>query len=255
MVLTFPVLLSHREHSILPHPHDVHETHKPRNNEDRSYSAWLLLLSISGVLASLYFIYAEHQLSTLCPLCTIVHFISFLTLYIFCRSFINHVPRSIESFWFSFRFLTRMRIFLVFGLFTVFLFWSGLVDGESEDLIRANDQIATCISTQGLVMYGSPACSHCQQQKAKFGVSFDRILFVSCDDPIGKFSCEKRNVTAYPTWIKHLIRYPTPRGTWEQSTYELAQFFDEDLSVPRLVGVQSIATLVRTAGCIHLVEQ
>lgn len=61
------------------------------------------------------------------------------------------------------------------------------------------DKFAQCLTDKGAVMYGAKWCSHCQEQKAVFGKSFQYINYVECPDNIQV--CIDKGVQGYPTWI------------------------------------------------------
>ena len=61
------------------------------------------------------------------------------------------------------------------------------------------------LSESGAVFYGASWCPHCQQQKAMFGASANRLPYVECS-PGGRSgpaarSCLSAGVNTYPTWI------------------------------------------------------
>src|SRR4030042_1598509 len=60
------------------------------------------------------------------------------------------------------------------------------------------DNFAKCLTEDGVVMYGSVTCPHCQNQKKVFGDSFQYIDYVECsEDPT---QCNKNGVQFVPTW-------------------------------------------------------
>ncbi len=69
-----------------------------------------------------------------------------------------------------------------------------------------NDALAQCLTDNGVVMYGTEWCSHCQNQKEAFGDSFSLINYVDCDK--SSAVCEAAGVTGYPTWIVNGESYP-----------------------------------------------
>lgn len=60
-------------------------------------------------------------------------------------------------------------------------------------------EFAQCLSDEGLVMYGTDWCPHCQDQKQMFEDAFEFIEFVNCD--FNKTTCQSLGVTGYPTWF------------------------------------------------------
>jgi hypothetical protein len=68
------------------------------------------------------------------------------------------------------------------------------------------DQFAQCLTENDATMYGTEWCSHCKNQKASFGSSFEYIYFVDCDRD--KDECLKAGVSGYPTWQIDGENYP-----------------------------------------------
>lgn len=88
------------------------------------------------------------------------------------------------------------------------------------------DAFAQCLGEKGAVFYGAFWCSHCQEQKALFGRSADKLPYHECSAPDGQSqlsSCDEVGIKTYPTWI-------------------LA-------GGERLNGVQQFATLAEKTGC------
>jgi len=77
------------------------------------------------------------------------------------------------------------------------------------------DAVAKCMTANGVVMYGTGWCTHCQAQKHMFGNSFQYIHFVDCD--ANTQTCKDVGVQGYPTWAINGSLYPG-----EQSMYLLA---------------------------------
>lgn len=92
----------------------------------------------------------------------------------------------------------------------------------SITLVSCNklDYFAQCLTDQGLVMYGSAACTHCNDQKDMFKDSFKLINYTDCGLLPDK--CKQLNITGYPTWIADDVQY---------------------------AGVQTISTLKLISGC------
>jgi len=63
------------------------------------------------------------------------------------------------------------------------------------------DALAKCLTQKGAVMYGASWCSHCADQKALFGDSFQYVTYVECAEGDGQAqACKDAGVTAYPAW-------------------------------------------------------
>lgn len=64
------------------------------------------------------------------------------------------------------------------------------------------DDFAKCLSGNGVRMYGSHLCSHCNNQKALFGASWKFVNYVECaTTPAGEAACSGAGIRAYPTWV------------------------------------------------------
>ena len=95
-----------------------------------------------------------------------------------------------------------ITIAVVLGLH---LHFSGLFNpaaGPEDPYLKG---LATHLSARGAIFYGAYWCPHCQQQKAMFAASVDRLPYVECT-PDGRhgavsLACRDANIADYPTWI------------------------------------------------------
>jgi glutaredoxin len=55
------------------------------------------------------------------------------------------------------------------------------------------------MTENGITMYGTERCSHCQNQKALFGDAFANVSYVDCD--ADRQACLDAGVRGFPTWI------------------------------------------------------
>jgi glutaredoxin len=78
------------------------------------------------------------------------------------------------------------------------------------------DEFAKYLTEEGVKMYGTEWCSHCQNQKKLFGSSFQYIDFIDCDE--NRQECLDAGVSGYPTWKINNQNYPG-----EQSFERLTQ--------------------------------
>lgn len=69
---------------------------------------------------------------------------------------------------------------------------------KKESAVSQLDIFAKCLSEKGAIMYGADWCSHCQNQKEKFGASFQYISYVEC--PNNPKQCLDAGAESYPTW-------------------------------------------------------
>jgi hypothetical protein len=66
------------------------------------------------------------------------------------------------------------------------------------------DAFAQCLTAKGAKMYGAYWCPHCDQQKEKFGSSFQYAPYVECGIKGSRAAaqvCVDANVKHYPTWV------------------------------------------------------
>lgn len=65
-------------------------------------------------------------------------------------------------------------------------------------------EFGKCLTENGVKMYGTFWCPHCQNQKAMFGkLGFAEVDYIECDPrgPNQKAAlCESRGIDGYPTW-------------------------------------------------------
>ena len=74
--------------------------------------------------------------------------------------------------------------------------------GPEDPYLRG---LAERLSDSGARFYGASWCPHCQQQKALFGASEERLPYVECS-PSGRqgptaSSCVSAGIRTYPTWV------------------------------------------------------
>ena len=83
------------------------------------------------------------------------------------------------------------------------------------------NEFAQCLTDAGVSMGGTDWCSHCSDQKAMFGNSFEFIDYHNCD--FEESWCTEHGITGFPTWV----------------------FSDG----PNRPGVQQLRTLADLSGC------
>ena len=87
---------------------------------------------------------------------------------------------------------------------------------------EAIDAFAKCLTEEGVKMYGSITCGHCNNNKLLFGSSFQYINYIECH-PRGENEqselCLAENIEYVPAW-----EFPDgTRETGEKNFYELAE--------------------------------
>src|SRR5262245_49255391 len=67
-----------------------------------------------------------------------------------------------------------------------------------------NDSFAKCLASKNVKMYGLYWCSHCADQKRKFGASFRYIPYVECASDADPHeltpACRAAGVREFPSW-------------------------------------------------------
>jgi len=70
------------------------------------------------------------------------------------------------------------------------------------------DNLANCLTKEGVKFYGAFWCPHCHAQKQEFGKSATLLPYIECSNPDGQSqdqTCNDANITTYPTW-----QFPNP---------------------------------------------
>ena len=119
---------------------------------------------------------------------------------------------SVTSKWFALA--ASSLTLIVAGLLVYFLVFAGSAPDSPEG------RLASCLSDQGVTMYGLPTCPHCQDQKDKFGDSFKYVDYVNCSK--NRDECVNQGIETVPAWI-----------------------IDGEM----IVGVQELDELAKKAGC------
>ncbi len=87
-----------------------------------------------------------------------------------------------------------------------------------------NDAFALCLKDRGIKMYGAYWCPHCQDQKDKFGASFEYAPYVECgvkgDVKAVNPVCKDDGIKHYPTW-----QFP-PTGERVERVFTLEELSD-----------------------------
>jgi len=161
----------------------------------RTYLVPLFLWSLFGVLSSIFFIIAEFILKAICPLCTVVHIISFIVI-ILSILLLNSQKTNIRILDLK-QLKTILTIIIIINLLP-FLFFN-TVQAEQN-----YDDFAQCLTDSGLVIYSSSQCGACAYQEELFGESFGLINLVECNPSAEDYNqelCDARFISATPTWI------------------------------------------------------
>lgn len=85
---------------------------------------------------------------------------------------------------------------LAVAIIVVIVFWLAGSGGKVE---AGTVELAACLASKNITMYGADWCSHCQNEKKAFGDAFKRVPYVECPDNPQK--CIDAGIKGYPTWI------------------------------------------------------
>lgn len=91
--------------------------------------------------------------------------------------------------------------------------------------------LAVCLASKNITMYGADWCPHCQNEKKAFGDAFKQIPYVECPDNPQK--CIDAGIKGYPTWV------------WPDGYSPVGLL----IKGKRLEGEQGIENLARESGC------
>ena len=175
----------------------------------------LLTWSILGIVSVIYLVIAEIILQALCPYCTLVHVLTIIT---FILSLILFKKSSPGPSWKSI--LPWLIAAALVTLVPVVLY--NLPNNDQN-----YDQLAQCLTDNGVTMYGSFRCGVCAKTKALFGNSFQYINEVECH-PQGPNAqtelCLAKNISGTPTWIIERNGEEIKRYTGFLSPAEVAVF-------------------------------
>jgi hypothetical protein len=87
-----------------------------------------------------------------------------------------------------------------------------------------HDAFARCLKNRGVRMYGAYWCPHCQEQKEKFGASFEYAPYTECGIQGNLHGiaqvCKDEGIKHYPTW-----QFP-PTGERVERIFSLEQLSD-----------------------------
>jgi hypothetical protein len=88
-------------------------------------------------------------------------------------------------------------------IWSIILIIIAIVAFYSLSTSNTNENFAQCLTDEGIKLYGTYWCSHCANQKAMFGSSFENINYIECSLPerAGQTQeCIDANIDVYPTW-------------------------------------------------------
>lgn len=188
------------------------------------YLTAILLWSFLGVLFIVYMVIAEIILGAICPFCTVIHILTLIIFYYSIQLFrdIQVIPE-IGSFIYNMRYvLVSVFIACMLPIFVAGTY----VEPPAQELVL---DLASCVTSKHIKMFGADSCGHCQHQKKIFGESFAQIEYIDCyKTEEGKKACKDHEIQNFPTWVK---------------------FDASGNEVERVKGVQSLEKMEIFSGC------
>eukprot|EP00667_Euglena_gracilis_P017492 EG_transcript_18455 len=167
---------------------------------------FLMAWSIAGVGFVLYFVLAEVLVGAVCVVCTAVHALTAATAYLtrtLCQQAgvspnpIDHAP--LLQRWLSG--LSLLALLLILG-FNTMGSTTEAPSAKPAPLAFDLDALAKCIRDRGFVLFSSPSCVHCQEQRALLGPAVELVPTTECSGE-GLTACVVRhNIQALPTWLQ-----------------------------------------------------
>ncbi len=91
--------------------------------------------------------------------------------------------------------VTLMIIVLLVAMLYFFTDWFSMITGYSVSEGEKTN-VAQCLASKEVVMYGTDSCKYCKKQKSLFGDSFGFINYVECSANVK--ACI--GLEGYPAW-------------------------------------------------------
>lgn len=192
--------------------------------KDKVVVALMLGWSVIGALFVVYMIIAEIILQALCPACTVVHVVVFITL-LLSAAIYKAEKRKLKFQVLLERAKPWIGSIIFINIIPILIF--NLPSSDTGN----HDALAQCLTEKGMRMYSSIYCASCRSQEKSFGESFQYIDNVEChpkgENPQTEL-CLERGLKDTPTWILE----------------------KDGVEVKRLQGYRKLKTLAEFAGCL-----
>jgi len=193
------------------------------NDRVAYFTTALLLWSSLGLGFIVYMVYGEYQLGAICIFCTLVHIITLVIFYLVLQLYLDMSARPSAG---TFLYSMRNVIIIVFlvCIIPVFLFnmrgpappllvKTGGSTGASSDESASKGgsdpwtDLAKCLTSKNIKMFGSDSCGACRNQKALFGDAFKHVDYTDCGSKSSQNqkACEDNKIDRYPTWIQFSV--------------------------------------------------
>ncbi len=178
----------------------------------RKPASWTMVLfvAVSGFAISAYLtVVSVVEIEATCPYC-LTSFCIMTTLMIL--ALVRQPPNWTTS-------LKEALVIAALLIGGLHLHYSGVFDAAAGPEDPQLQALAIHLAEKGVKFYGAYWCPRCQEQKAMFEASAERLPYVECSSggrgsPLTK-ACAAEKVKSYPTWIigeRRLTGLQTPRS-------------------------------------------
>lgn len=163
-----------------------------------NYIGFIFYLNTFGVVFIFYLISAEVYLGALCPFCTVLHILQFISMWFAYKLYNSqkNMPSIFDVFW-------NMKGWIILFCLINFIplvYFNMSETVSSDEVIVLNPDFSQCITHSGWRFYGLSGCGWCAKQKELFGETMDKIVFIDCK--VASEDCDLLEVDGYPTWIQ-----------------------------------------------------
>ncbi len=172
--------------------------------DDRDVAAAYAVYQVIGLLSVVYFIVGEVVLGAVCPLCTGVHIIVLLNLFLSLKIVRLRAPTFSPTPASLVRLAWSMRIWLLVAVLVAGTPVLTMYVLQAPDKIYSDAQLSDfgkCLAKQRMTLYMKPDCPYCIKQKELLGPATKLIAHVECTDST-MAACEAEKIYAFPTWVK-----------------------------------------------------
>lgn len=188
--------------------------------------------ALFGTVFVFYLVFAEIVLQTICPMCTVIHVITLVVLYLSWKQYEAQPrkPALVDI-------IRAMRGWIVgIAVMNLIIIINFNLPSAPTQLGPApppvDSAFGRCVADDGWRIWGLSGCGYCERQKALLGSAMDHIEFVDC--AVRGKECGTKELKGYPTWIQEADGVEVARWTGYASLKNIEAFsgcspqFDED---------------------------
>eukprot|EP01094_Clydonella_sp_ATCC50884_P001477 TRINITY_DN1109_c2_g1_i1.p1 TRINITY_DN1109_c2_g1~~TRINITY_DN1109_c2_g1_i1.p1 ORF type:complete len:294 (-),score=84.76 TRINITY_DN1109_c2_g1_i1:208-1089(-) len=207
----------------------------PTNGKSINYYANAIFFwSLFGTVFVFYLVFAEIVLSTICPMCTVIHVITLIVLFLSWKQYDAQPrrPTIMEMF------IALQKWVIGIALLNLLIIVYFNMPSAPTQLGPSGDaplppEFGQCIAREHWKIYGVTGCSYCEAQKKLLG---DAVLvhaeFVDC----AIVDCSPKGLRGYPTWIQEKDGEELARWTGYASLQNIEAFTGCSVAQPDPTG-------------------